>query len=225
MDEEDARDVELSSISAIYPDELILDGSGDPYSFTIELSVSLSKPLIVEFPATSDAAPLIPGQENVVGPTAQVESQQLSNLPSLQIHITLPKGYPEEIPPEVKISTLPPWLPEYVIRRLENRVGSLWEDMGRDQVIFTYIDDVQQSVDDVFGLVDEHKTLQVSPEHKIAILDYDSEAKRRAFEKSTFDCGICLGKIIPYDTPPLSSISCVLCYICFDDGLNIADIL
>lgn len=197
MDGDDAREVELSSISAIYPDELKVDETGDPYSFTIELPVSLSKPLTVEFPATSDAAPLIPGQESIAGPTAQVESQQLSNLPSLQIHISLPKGYPEEKPPTVRISTLPPWLPDHIIRKLETRVDSLWEDMGRDQVIFTYIDDVQQSVDDVFGLVDQQKTFEVGPEHKIAILDYDLEAKRRAFQKSTFDCGICLGKPIP----------------------------
>lgn len=193
MDEEDAREIELSSITAIYPEELKLDGK-EPYSFTIELPVSLSKPLVVRFPAASEAVPPIPSQDGTATPTAtQVDSQELTNLPSLQIHISLPEGYPQDKPPLVKITTTPPWLPDDVVRRLESRVEGLWEDMGRDQVIFTYVDDVQQSVDDVFGLVGHDNSLEVGPEHKIAILDYDIKAKTRAFQKSTFDCGICLG--------------------------------
>ncbi|ETS79615.1 hypothetical protein PFICI_09468 [Pestalotiopsis fici W106-1] len=220
MDDEDARAIELSSITAIYHEELKLDEK-DPYSFTIELSLSLSRPLTVKFPAPAEAVPLIPGPEDAVARAVpQVDSQQLLNLPSLQIYVTLPEGYPENKPPAIKISTSPPWLPAHIVKRLEGRVEELWEDMGRDQVIFTYVDDVQQSVDDVFGLVDQESTLEVGPEHKIAILDYDLEAKKRTFQRSTFDCGICLD--------PKKGLAChrmldcghVFCVQCLQDFYN-----
>lgn len=220
MDDEDARTVELSTITAIYHEELKLDEK-DPYSFTIELPLSLSRPLTVKFPAATEAVPLIPGPEDAVARAVpQVDSQQLLNLPSLQIYVTLPEGYPENKPPVVKISTSPPWLPDHIVKKLEGRVDELWEDMGHDQVIFTYVDDVQQSVDDVFGLVDQESTLEVGPEHKIAILDYDLEAKKRTFQKSTFDCGICLD--------PKKGLAChrmldcghVFCVQCLQDFYN-----
>lgn len=202
---EDARAVELSTIAAIYPDELRIDDE-DPYSFTIEVPVSLSKPVVVKFPAVSpdDSAPHPEATDHpaaaapVGAPSAisgtTIDSQELSNLPSLALRVTLPEGYPEAKPPSLSISTSPPWLSTDIIRRLEGNAERLWEEMGHDQVVFNCIDDVQQAAGDVFGLVAKNNHLEVSPEHKIAILDYDNIAKRRAFEKETFDCGICLGK-------------------------------
>jgi E3 ubiquitin-protein ligase RNF14 len=194
-EEEDTREVELSTIAAIFPEELKIDNN-DPFTFSIELPVSLSKPLLVKFPALSEAIPAVPPLGSAVQAVDEVDSQELSNLPSLQLHISLPEGYPREVPPTVRISTAPPWLSEEIIARLEGDANRLWEEIGRDQVVFTYIDDVQQSAEKVFGMVSEDNTLEVGPEHKIAILDYDIEAKRKAFEKGSFNCGICLGKIV-----------------------------
>lgn len=194
MDEEDARQVELSTLTAIYP-ELHVDEQ-DPHTHTIsiELPVSLTKPLTVLFPAASEARPVLEPPGAPAFSVANADSQSLSHLPSLQLCITLPEGYPQNNPPQVAISTSPPWLPRDILQKLENDAKRLWEDIGRDQVVFAYIDDVQQSTDNVFGLVDGEGTLKVAPEHKIAILDYDIKAKRKAFEKETFTCGICLGK-------------------------------
>ncbi|KAI2633910.1 RWD-domain-containing protein [Xylaria nigripes] len=209
--DEDARDVELSTISAIYP-EVRLDDD-DPHSFSIELPVTLSKPLTVLFPAVVEAANLAPN-------LAAVDSQELLNLPALQVNITLPDEYPQDRPPSVAISTSPPWLSDDILRKLEADVVKLWEDIGHDQVIFTYIDDLQQATDDVFGLVDSKGTLEVTPEHKIALLDYDGNARRLAFEKGTFECGICLD--------PKKGIAChkmldcghVFCTQCLQDFYN-----
>ncbi|TGJ87910.1 hypothetical protein E0Z10_g808 [Xylaria hypoxylon] len=191
--DEDPRDIELSTITAIYP-ELQLD-ENDPHRLSIELPVSLSKPLTVLFPAVTGVPPsLAPSQTAPLATAvaAVADSQALSNLPALQVDITLPDGYPQDKPPNVSISTSPPWLSNDILRKLETDVIRLWEDIGRDQVIFTYVDDLQRSSDDVFGLVDSKGTLEVAPDHKIALLDYDINAKRKAFEKETFECGICL---------------------------------
>ncbi|KAI4862207.1 RWD-domain-containing protein [Hypoxylon rubiginosum] len=190
MAEEDIREVELTTIAAIYP-ELQVDEK-DPHTFSVELPVSLANPLAVRFPAATEGAPPVDPIRGQMPTVATVESHALSYLPSLQVRISLPDGYPQEKPPQVTISTSPPWLSEQILRKLEGDVEALWEDLGRDQVIFTYIDDLQQSTENIFGLVDDKGCLEVGPEHKIAILDYDIKAKQRAFDKETFECGICL---------------------------------
>lgn len=192
MAEEDIREVELTTIAAIYP-ELQIDDD-DPYTFSIELPVSLANPVTVRFPAATEGAPPVDPIQGQVPAVAAVESHALSYLPSLQVRISLPKDYPQDQPPKVTVSTSPPWLSGEILRKLEGDVESLWEEFGRDQVIFTYIDNLQQSAENIFGLVDDKGFLEVGPEHKIAILDHDIKAKQRAFDKETFDCGICLGK-------------------------------
>ncbi|OTA61275.1 RWD-domain-containing protein [Hypoxylon sp. EC38] len=218
MAEEDIRQEELSTIAAIYP-ELQVDDA-DPHTVTLELPVSLAKPLTVLFPAATEGAPPVDPAQVQIPVAAAVESQALLNLPSLQVRITLPEGYPLEKPPTVNISTSPPWLSERILHKLENDAKVLWEEMGRDQVIFTYIDSLQQSAENVFGLVDNEGRLEVAPQHRIAILDYDIKAKQIAFEKETFACGICL--------EPKKGVVChrmidcqhVFCVQCLQDFYN-----
>ncbi|KAI0442651.1 RWD domain-containing protein [Xylaria telfairii] len=219
--DEDARDIELSTITAIFPE--IQFEENNPHRLSIELPVSLSKPLTVLFPAVAGTAPplvLPQATAAVTAAAAEVDSQALSNLPALQVKIALPDGYPQESPPTVSISTVPPWLSNETLRKLETNIARLWEDVGRDQVIFTYIDDLQRASEDVFGLVDSKGTLEVAPDHKIALLDYDINAKRKAFEKETFECGICLD--------PKKGVAChrmidcghVFCIQCLQDFYN-----
>ncbi|KAI5921350.1 RWD domain-containing protein [Camillea tinctor] len=215
--EEDAREVELSAIAAIYP-ELQID-ENDPYKVSLELPVSLVKPLTVRFPAATEAAPPVAPSQGPQ-PPQNVDSQALSNLPALQVNITLPAGYPQDNPPNVTISTSPPWLSADILRKLEDDAEKLWEEMGRDQVIFTYIDDLQRSAEDVFGLVDSSGTLEVGPEHKIAILDYDIKAKQRAFDKETFDCGICLDPKKGAACHKMLDCGHVFCVQCLQDFYN-----
>lgn len=190
-DSDDPRQDELSSLQAIFP-EIELDDHR-PFCFTIELPVHPAKPVTVTFPAASNADDTAAAQ--VPGVEPRVDSHELSHLPAVVIRMGLPKGYPSEKPPSVSISTSPPWLSEDVTKKLEDDGPRLWEEMGRDMIVFSYIDQIQQAADDVFGMVDGAGALEIDPLHKIAILDYDIEATRAAFEKETFDCGVCLGMV------------------------------
>ncbi|KAI1415172.1 RWD-domain-containing protein [Hypoxylon sp. FL1857] len=218
MAEEDIREEELSTIAAIYP-ELQVD-ENDPHTVTLELPVSLANPLTVLFPAATEGAPPVEPAQGQTPAVAAVDSQALLNLPSLRVRINLPEGYPLKKPPKVGISTSPPWLSDQILHKLESDVEALWEEMGRDQVVFTYIDNLQQSAENVFGLVDDQGRLEIAPEHKIAILDYDITAKQRAFDKETFECGICL--------EPKKGVVChrmidckhVFCVQCLQDFYN-----
>ncbi|KAK3299312.1 RWD domain-containing protein [Chaetomium fimeti] len=194
-DFDNPRDVELSSLSAIYPEIQQLDPD-DPYTVALDLPVNPSKAVTVFFPAAADDG-LPPGANGVqnghvaaaMGQQGGIDSHELAHLPSVHLEITLGPQYPAEQAPQVSISTNPPWLPADTIKRLEDDAARLWEEMGRDMVGFTYIDHVQQAADGVFELVDGKGSLEVDPRHKIAILDYDIKARRAAFEKETFDCG------------------------------------
>ncbi|KAI1767692.1 RWD domain-containing protein [Hypoxylon sp. FL1150] len=218
MAEEDIREVELTTIAAIYP-ELQID-EHDPYTFSVELPVSLANPVTVRFPAATEGAPPVDPIHGHISTVAAVESLALSYLPSLQVRISLPQDYPQEKPPKVTISTSPPWLSGQVLRRLEGDVETLWEEFGRDQVIFTYIDNLQQSTENIFGLVDEKGCLEVGTEHKIAILDYDIKAKQGAFDKETFDCGICLDPKKGVVCHQMLDCGHVFCVQCLKDFYN-----
>lgn len=191
---EDEREIELSTITAIYP-ELAID-SEDPFSATLDLPVIPQTPLVVQFPAAADGAP--PTLANANSPAdalnAPVDIHYLSYLPPLHIEIHLPEGYPAEKPPIFRLTTSPPWLSGDILRCLEIDGERMWEEFGHDQTVFAYIDHLQQAAENAFGLHEQKATLEVPLECKIALLDFEIRAKQAAFEKETFDCGICLGE-------------------------------
>jgi E3 ubiquitin-protein ligase RNF14 len=195
---EDEREVELSSIIAIFP-EIVLDAQ-DPFSASIDLPVKPSSPVTVLFPAPSDGTPpqsTNSAHENVLpanGPRNNVELHHLSYLPSLQLHINLPEGYPEKHPPKFELSTTPPWLSQPTLEQLQADGERMWEEFGHGQVVFAYIDHLQQSAENAFGMMADGETLEIPQDYKISLLDYDIKATQAAFEKETFDCGVCLGK-------------------------------
>lgn len=188
-DDDDARATELETLEAIYPELRRTDNSR--FAFELELPVEPAAPVTVTFPAAASSDQLLNGSTSAA--PALEDSLQVSHLPPLALHITLPEGYPAECAPLVKISTTPQWLSAEMLSRLAGEAPRLWEEMGRDLVTYTYIDHVQRAADDVFGAITAEGTLQVDPEHKLAVLDYDIKAKKAAFDKETFDCGICLG--------------------------------
>lgn len=194
MDDEDQRDSELSTLSAIFP-EIRTISDDDPYSFVLEVPVNPSKAVTVFFPAAAEGQAVDPTARlnAAAAPNPNIDSHELTHLPAVSLQFSLPAGYPSERPPVVKVSTTPSWLPADAAERLEGECERLWEEFGRDMVVFSYVDHVQQSADDVFGLVSETGALEIKPEHKIAVLDYDLNAKRAAFDRETFDCGVCLG--------------------------------
>lgn len=199
MDPEDQRDSELSTLSAIFP-EIQRPVDDDPYTLVLEVPVNPTKAVTVFFPAATEgqAVNLTAPQTAGTDPNGNVDSHELAHLPAVRLQLSLPPSYPAEEPPVVSISTSPSWLPSDIAKQLEDVCSRLWGELGRDLVVYSYVDHVQQAADDVFGLVSDSGALEIKPEHKIAVLDYDIEAKRRVFEKETFECGICLGTLLSW---------------------------
>ena len=210
---EDERTIELSAIEAIYP-ELSLDPS-DHFSAHIDVPVEPQRPLPLRFPNPTDRAPphdlagAISGLDlnvhrtgsgddtqlaksaSTAGDLAQ-EIHYLSHLPPLKLRLSLPQGYPTKSPPHFEIQSS--WLPDAKVKDLAKAGTNIWEDMGREQIVFAYIDHLRDAADNAFDLLSgKRTTLDVSADLKVSLLDFDLKAKRAKFEQETFECGICLG--------------------------------
>lgn len=208
---EDERAIELSSIAAIYP-EIVIEPL-EPFSASIEINVEPIKPLAVVFPPSADGAPplavLTPPTSdetegaplarrafqvehlNLDGPAHDVT--HLSHLPPLKLKIWLPDGYPTHKPPIFDVFTEPLWLPNGKLEELRAAGHTIWEDTGRDQVVFSYIDYLREAAERGFDLLGHKENLEISQSLKISLLDFDLQAKRAKFEQETFECGVCLG--------------------------------
>ena len=180
---DDDRSVELSSISAIYP-ELIIDPA-NPFSASIDIPVEPLQPLAVNFCAAD-------------GPTATKLATQpgithLSHLPALSVEIVLPDGYPTQEPPIFRICTSPSWIPQSRVQQLEEAALTLWEEMGRNQIVFTYLDYLRESAERVFDLIPENADLlTLSPDLKLNMLSTASKVSQAIFEQTTYDCETCM---------------------------------
>ena len=213
---EDDRIVELSAIQAIYP-ELVLDSS-ESFSGRIDIAVEPLQALPIHFSNPTDGAPpasldggfdvcsLKEGSklngpvfefnqtiENVEDDDSRQATQLLSYLPSLSIALLLPEGYPHEQPPIVSLSSS--WIPHSTLSFLTGACRTLWEEMGREETIFAYIDYLRDAADKSFELVASGgMPFEVSGELEVTLLDFDLKMKRAKFEGETFNCGICLGE-------------------------------
>ncbi|MCJ1341097.1 translation termination inhibitor protein itt1 [Bachmanniomyces sp. S44760] len=203
---DDQRIIELSTIAASFP-ELIIDPE-NPFVASLQLSVEPLKPLAVSFAPLAARGP--PGNlatppsstRGGVGPNASEHYKSLESaedvhhiayLPSLHVRLDLLDGYPSKKPPALELSTEPPWLPGEKTEQLRGHVEKLWENVERDQVVFYYIDYLQQEAEAGFNLIRYPTDTLKLPQHmKLALLDHESKEKRARFERQTFDCGICL---------------------------------
>ncbi|KAI4215159.1 MAG: hypothetical protein LQ351_002474 [Letrouitia transgressa] len=233
---EDERAVELSSVSAIYP-ELVKD-LDRPFSASISIPVELIDPLAIVFPSVpgATATPAQPTpprsdenkssqefilQEASLDPSLDVHL--LSHLPPLQLHISLPDGYPNDHPPVLHLDFEISWLPKNRLQELEAAGAVLWEDCGRAQMIFSYIDHLREGAESGFGLAKakgKGRPWEMSSPLKLALLDFDVSAKRAQFEQQTFDCEICLEPKKGAVCHKLNSCGHVFCVACLQDFYN-----
>ena len=207
---DDERTIELASLAAIYP-ELVINPSGsDFFSATITIEVEPLEPLLIRFPSADGAPPVEPlalphpnsegfSQTEIAGngvaSLRKEDVSQLSHLPALNLWLSLPEGYPAEKPPVVNLTSQYSWLPEKKLNELREAGRTLWEELGRDQVVFSYIEHLREAAERGLDMAQaDDQVLEISPALKVSLLDFDLKAKRAKFERGTFECGICLGK-------------------------------
>jgi E3 ubiquitin-protein ligase RNF14 len=235
---DDERTIELSSIAAIYP-ELVIDPASS-YDATLTIAVSPTVPLKIRFHQSAESGPpVLPTPPTSVETDEDIgavtgtkrklvqatedtrDVHRLAHLPPLILHIHLPEGYPSAKPPDFELSTAPPWLPKAKLKSLKADGVRLWEELGKDQVVFTYIDHLQQLAENGLNLTgDLQDDVSLSSDMKLALLDFDLKTKRELFEKETFDCGVCLEPKKGVHCRRLLACSHVFCVTCLQDFYN-----
>lgn len=221
MDDFDERAEELSTLQAIYP-ELELDEL-DPYSARLELAISPTKPLLVRFvPSGSEADRAGTYVEAAKSGAAYIEHDvELSHLPPLTLHVALPFDYPVEKPPQTRLVTQQDWLPKMKVRELERQVEVLWEEYGHCQILFAYIDYIQQAAEQSFNLDRSAEGCLVLPSSaQNGLVAFDSATKEGVFSASTFDCGICLEPKKGSSCYRMEKCGHVFCRQCLQDFYN-----
>lgn len=237
---EDERSTELSSILAIYPETKIDPES--PFKASLELSVVPSKPLHVwfqQYPSEVDLPTVLTpptsvdasdsglelgskvGLDDSNNKNNNKEIYTVSHLPPLNLEIELPEGYPSDKPPNFILTTTPSWLPSSVMTKLLDDGRALWEECGKDLVVFSYIDHLQQLSETVFGIDDgTDGGVRLPLELKVPILDFTSKAERAEFEQGTFECGVCLEPKKGANCHRLLHCAHVFCVPCLQDFYN-----
>lgn len=212
----DERDEELSAITAIFP-ELVINPVA-PHIASLDIEVSPSVPLNVTF--SPGAPPLVlDAKGQAILATLPTDIHALSYLPPLHLEIILPDGYPDLEPPCFILTSDPQWLPDSVTTTLNEQGENLWEEYGRSQVVYAYIDYLQQEAEGGFGLADD-AGWELPQSLKFKLVEHDRQVKRKKFEAATFDCGVCL--------EPKKGLSCyklrrcghVFCVGCLQDFYN-----
>ncbi|KAG5983070.1 hypothetical protein E4U55_000868 [Claviceps digitariae] len=239
-DDDDPRLMELETLVAIFPEIRHSQRASwsdartkTEYTVELELPVEPTQPVTVVFPAASSASNATHAThetpdsrvgtsriQNVTSRPEPVDTLLVSHLPPLSLSITLPDGYPSEKAPRVSLTTAPPWIAGTTLRALEDDGPRLWEEAGKDMVAFTYIDHLQREAENVFGTISAEGVLEVNPEHKLAVLDFDINAKKAAFERETFECGICLDPKKGTKCHKMVDCGHVFCLQCLQDFYN-----
>ncbi|PYI29088.1 RING finger protein [Aspergillus indologenus CBS 114.80] len=236
---EDDRSVELSSIAAIFP-EIRIDPVS-PYKASLDIPVKPSRPVRVRFqqqqqlpenifPAILTPPTSVDASENgfpfkAEEPTAPAEPDNdvhiISHFPPLCLEIELPEGYPAEQAPFFNLGTNPAWLPSSTLSERINDGKRLWEECGKDLVVYTYIDHLQQLCDTGFDSSESPDgEMLLSRDLKIALLDFNSKAEQEMFEQETFECGVCLEPKKGINCHRLLRCSHVFCVACLQDFYN-----
>ena len=227
---EDEREIELDSIKAIFQE--LQTHPEDAYTAFLDIQVTPEAPLPIVFPPADGVPPTRlptpPSSDHdstaAKGPQPTVipvplEIHHIPHLPPLRLQIKLPKGYPEDKPPQFTLSTDPSWIPGDTLENLELNGLHLWHEYGRGQVVFAYIDQLQQSAERAFGLAVDGP-LSLPQDMRIAILDFNRKAKRLKFESETFDCGVCLEPKKGSVCHRITRCGHVFCISCLQDFYN-----
>lgn len=221
MDPPDERDEELETLAAIYPELKISDH--DQYSISLELAVTPSTPLLVRFiPETEKHCIIDINGKTVTNGIAHIERDVLlSHLPSLCLELELPASYPLHSPPKIRLSTAQSWIPVDKLKELETELEKLWEEYGHCQVLYIYIDYLQQCAERGFDLSQSAEgclTLPTTQEQDL--VNFDEATRLAVFEAGTYDCGVCLEPKKGSACHRMKRCADVFCKDCLKDFYN-----
>ncbi|KZM24907.1 RBR-type E3 ubiquitin transferase [Ascochyta rabiei] len=123
------RAAELETLGAICADNLVVQKG---YSGYIEIPVALQTPLQL----------FRTGQGK--------EEHGISQLPPIRVCFDFPENYPTATAHRVQLKSC--WLPDGEIQDLQAVFFTLWEEYGHAEILYAYINYIQECAELAFGL-------------------------------------------------------------------------
>lgn len=162
IESEDLRVQELSSLSAIFPSTLRVDGFSGSIDIPLDATVALK---------VQDGS--IP------------KSSLVSHLPPIIFEFDLPPTYPHETQPIFKIKSS--IISAGSIEILTKELSQFWEDY-KDVILYSMIDHIQQNITThIPSSIDCGQDM----EKYHTLLSFDKKAIADEFDLQTFNCQIC----------------------------------
>ncbi|KAF4556698.1 IBR domain-containing protein [Elsinoe fawcettii] len=203
---DDEREEEITSLSSIFPE--IVVNPDQPHTISLDIQV-----------APSEEVTVISEHVNGVELDTGFEASVVKHLPPLRLKATLLDGYPDNVFPRVQLEARPAWIGDKVLRDLENECRTLWEEYGRCQILYTYIDHVQQAAERFFDLP---HTITVKRYLREELVEFSQVRDKEIFEGSSYDCGVCLEPKKGTLCHRMVACGHVFCRACLQDFYNSA---
>jgi E3 ubiquitin-protein ligase RNF14 len=199
--DDDERFTEIDVLENIYP-ELRRAQEDDPFTVLLDLEIDLESSECIQIKTQNGD-----------------ETGTLRYLPTLNLQITLPQGYPEEITPIIHLKTTPDWIPKETLSRLQNEIEALWETWGRSQVVYTYIESLMAEAHNGFGLFTDvpSRSINIESSTFVNLMDFHARAELKHFRQQTFSCEVCLEPKKGCDCYEMSRCGHVFCKQCLQD--------
>lgn len=186
-EEDDERVQEVQVLESIYP-EMRVDEGG--VSGSVEVAVAPPCGVAVFFECEMEQ-----------------REYKISHLPPIELIFDLPRGYPGEKPPRVRLEAL--WMDRQRLEELKEELMGLFD---HEQVIFSMVDLLQQKVETEFC-----KLTFTDPAMKDVLFQHDLQANQREFENRTFHCAICQSRKKGAVCVRLANCGDVFCTECLTD--------
>uniref|UniRef100_A0A060TCM5 RBR-type E3 ubiquitin transferase n=1 Tax=Blastobotrys adeninivorans TaxID=409370 RepID=A0A060TCM5_BLAAD len=190
-----SREEEVEVLESIYPELKRIDS----FSGSIEISVVSDQPVKIVLTVTADK-----------GDDKKSTVDQVDHLPPLDLYFSVPKGYPERVPPELILTC--PWLPDGVLNTLHENCIDLWKDC-RCECLYSIIDELQSKARGGFGVSE----IAVDSKLRDIILTHNERATVREFESHSFHCAICQRRKRGNVCTRLTNCGHVFCSECLED--------
>lgn len=175
----------------------------------------------------------VSGGEESPTPPPQPCRLSLRHLPSIQLSVRLPPGYPDNEPPtRTTISDADRWLGSERRRAAERKLADLY---AGDECLLYILDSVSSTsseFDGTFSLEPPLILRQVAPApHRAApadtvplstfLIDYDRQASSAQFATSSHSCPLCFTTQRGSSCIRIASCGCVFCAACLKDYFSL----
>ncbi|KAF8527956.1 RWD-domain-containing protein [Hysterangium stoloniferum] len=209
----DLQEEEWKILEATYPDTLPASTPIVGQPFTLKIGVEMEKPIFVHL--------------ETEGPSHLEHTAHISRLPPLCLTIVLPPSYPNHEPPHIhSLTSEYGWLPSESLNLLTGKLLEMWDNGSTVLALWILcIRNGQELLESLDFLPARSQSISLRHQapHKLipSLIAYNAWVLDANFQKSKFECPVCLERLLGSKCISLSSCGHVACRKCLREGWSL----